>query len=56
MNVEIGTTETAQFFSGNICFEFSVMYLCTVACDYSRWLLSKGRKAEAEEQCRKIAK
>jgi hypothetical protein len=27
-NVEIGT-EAAQFFSGNICFEFSVLFLCS---------------------------
>ncbi len=28
MNVEIGT-ETAQFLYGNICFEFSILYLCS---------------------------
>ncbi len=29
MNVEIGTV-AGQFFSGNICFKFSVLFLCTV--------------------------
>jgi hypothetical protein len=36
MNVEIGT-ETGNFFSGNICLEFSVLCLCSVGLSHPLW-------------------